>query len=64
MAKRKKKTSARAIAEIKKKIESQRRRAARPTSPVNTQVRISESLAERRRREEKRRVQKGDWENL
>ena len=60
---RKKSTRAK-IAQVKKQIEVQRKRAGRPTLPVNTQTRVSESLTERKRREEKRRVQKRDWENL
>jgi hypothetical protein len=59
-----KKTARAKIAQAKKKIETQRKRAQRPTLPVNTQARVSESLVERKRREERRRLQKRDWENL
>ncbi len=61
---KKKKSSKAAIAAAKKKLEIQRRRAARPTLPVNAHAQVSETLIERKRRLEKRRVQKRDWENL
>jgi hypothetical protein len=60
--KKPKKAGAKRLAEIKQKIEAQRRRAARPTLPVNTQVRVSESLAERKRKTERRRKQQRDWD--
>lgn len=63
MANRKKTPRAK-IAEAKRKLEAQRKRAARPVLPVNTQARVSESMMERKRREERRRIQKRDWENL
>jgi len=62
--KKPKKAGAKRLAEIKQKIEAQRRRAARPTLPVNTQVRVSESLAERKRKAERRRKQKRDWDEI
>jgi len=62
--KRRRPASRKRIAALKSKIEVQRRRAQRPTLPVNTQARVSETLAERKRREAKRRVQRRDWENL
>ncbi|HXM17937.1 MAG TPA: hypothetical protein VN934_03905 [Candidatus Tumulicola sp.] len=64
MKRKKKKSPKRAIATAKKKLAIQRRRAARPTLPVNAHAQVSESLVERKRRLEKRRVQKRDWENL
>jgi hypothetical protein len=51
------------IAEIKERLELQRRRAARPMLPVNTQARISESLVERRRKLDRKRAQRKDWED-
>jgi len=60
--KKPKKAGAKRLAEIKRKIEAQRRRAARPTLPVNTQVRISETLVERKRKLERRREQQRDWD--
>jgi hypothetical protein len=62
--KKPKKGGAKRLAEIKKKIEAQRRRAARPTSPVNTHVRVSETLIERRRKLERRRRQLRDWDEI
>jgi len=62
--KRKKKTSAKHIAALKKKIEQPRRRHERPMLPVNTQVRISETLIERKRKEERKRRQHRDWDEL
>ncbi len=59
-----KKASAKRLTEIKQKIEAQRRRAVRPTLPVNTQVRVSETLAERKRKAERRRKQKRDWDEI
>ncbi len=52
------------IAELKEKIEVQRRRAMRPTLPVNAQTRVSESLVERKRRAEKKRIKRADWDEL
>jgi hypothetical protein len=61
-AAKKKKTGARHIAAVKRKIEAQRRRHARPTLPVNTQVRVSDTLIERKRKEERKRRQRRDWD--
>lgn len=63
MAKRKKTAGSR-IAEAKKKIVAQKRRALRPTLPVNAQARVSESLIERKRRDERRRAQREEWEDF
>jgi hypothetical protein len=60
--KKTKRVGAKRLAEIKQKIEAQRRRAARPTLPVNTHVRVSETLAERKRKSERRRKQLRDWD--
>ena len=54
----------RRVAEIKQKLEVQRRRAARPMLQVNTQVRVSETLAERKRKLERRRRQRRDWDEI
>lgn len=65
-SKKRKKRAARGVkrrvTEIKQKLEVQRRRAARPTLPVNTQVRVSETLVERRRKAERKRKQRRDWD--
>ena len=61
---KKKRVSAKRLKELTEKIAIQRRRAARPTLPVNSQARVSESLVERKRRLEKKRKQRRDWENL
>jgi hypothetical protein len=64
MPRKKKTASKKRLKELKEKIAVQRRRAQRPTLPVNTQTRISESLVEKKRRLEKKRRQRHDWENL
>jgi len=64
MPKKKKRTSSKRLTELAEKIAVQRRRTLRPTLPVNTQTRVSESLVEKKRRLEKKRRQRGDWENL
>ena len=64
MPRKKKRASPKRLAELAKKIAVQRRRTLRPTLPVNTQTRVSESLVEKKRRLEKKRRQRGDWENL
>ncbi|MBV8263200.1 MAG: hypothetical protein JOY87_05170 [Candidatus Eremiobacteraeota bacterium] len=62
--KRKKRVSARHIQELADSIAIQRRRAMRPTLPTNAQARISESLAEKRLKVERKRRQRGEWEDL
>jgi hypothetical protein len=52
------------VAHAQEKLEIQRRRAARPMLPVNTQARVSETLVERKRKHERRRAQRKDWESL
>lgn len=64
MPRKKKPASAKRLKQLEDKIEVQRRRAARPTIPVNTQARVSESLVERKRRLEKKSRQRREWENL
>lgn len=61
--KKPKKIGAKHLAQVKAKIEVQRRRAARPTLPVNTQVRVSETLTERKRKLERKRKKLRDWED-
>ena len=61
---KKKPASAKRLKELAGKIAAQRRRALRPTLPVNTQVRVSESLIEKRRKLEKKSRQRRDWEDL
>ena len=60
--KRKKPASSKRLKELEEKIATQQRRALRPTLPVNTQARVSESLVERKRRMAKRLRQRGGWE--
>jgi hypothetical protein len=62
MPRKKKPASPKRLKELEEKIATQRRRALRPTLPVNTQARVSESLVERKRKLEKKRRQSGDWE--
>ena len=63
-ASRKKKASARHIAEVKQRIETQRRRRKRPMLPVNTQVRVSDTMIARKRKEERKHRQRRDWDAL
>ncbi len=60
---KKKKTSAKRLRELETKIDVQRRRAVRPTLPINSQTRVSESFEERKRKLERKRRQRQDWEN-
>ncbi|MDQ6768176.1 MAG: hypothetical protein M3Z41_10245 [Candidatus Eremiobacteraeota bacterium] len=64
MPRKKKPASAKRLKELEEKIAAQRRRALRPTLPVNTQARVSETLVEKKRRLERKRRQQRDWENL
>lgn len=57
-----KKTGAKHIAQIKRRIEAQRRRAARPDLPVNTHAQVSESLIERKRKLDRKRAQRRAWD--
>jgi hypothetical protein len=60
--KKKKPASPKRLKELEDKIATQRRRALRPTLPVNTQARVSDSLVERKRKLEKKQRQSGGWE--
>ena len=64
MARKKKTGSAKHVKMLEKRIEAQRRRAIRPTPPVNSQTRVSESLVERKRKLDKKSRQRRDWEDL
>jgi hypothetical protein len=50
------------VAEVRERIETQLRRAARPTIPVNTHAPVSDSLLEKKRKLDKKRRQRKDWE--
>ena len=50
------------IAEIERRIEVQRKRAARPTPPVNAHASVSKSLAEQKRSLDRKARQRKDWE--
>lgn len=64
MTRRKKPASPAKIAEIQRKIDVQRRRGLRPTVPVNTHASASESLVEKKRKNEKRLKARKEWEEL
>ena len=64
MSHKRKRAGPKRLTELRNKIAAQRRRALRPTLPVNSQVRVSESLVERRRKLESKRRQRADWEDL
>jgi hypothetical protein len=59
---KKKRASKARLLEIERKIEVQRRRAARPTLPVNAHAPISKSLKEKREALERRARQKREWD--
>jgi hypothetical protein len=60
----KKKPASRArLAEIAQKIEEQRRRAVRPTLPVNTHAQVSKSRKEQERAIDRRKRQRREWES-
>ena len=50
------------IAEIARRIEIQRKRAARPTTTVNAHATVSKSLAEKKRSLDRKARQRKDWE--
>jgi len=50
------------LAEIARKIEAQRRRAARPTLPVNAHAQVSKSRKDKERASDRRKRQTRDWE--
>jgi len=64
MARKKKPKVKARIRALQEKIEAQRRRALRPTLPVNTQGRVSETLVEKKRKLERKRRQRRDWDHL
>jgi hypothetical protein len=59
----KKTGSRKQIVELKERLKKQRLRAARPTIPVNTHARVSETLIERKRKSDRRRAQRQDWDS-
>jgi hypothetical protein len=61
LARRKKARSKKRIETLQARIEAQRRRALRPTLPINAQARVSESLVEKRRKLERKRRQRREW---
>ena len=58
----KKRASKTRLADLERKIEVQRRRAARPTLPVNTHAPVSKSLAEKKKSLDRKARQQGDWD--
>ncbi len=64
MTHRKKRAAPAKMAEIQHKIDVQRRRGLRPTVPVNTHASVSESLIEKKRKNEKRLKARKEWEEL
>jgi len=50
------------IAEIERRIEIQRKRAARPATPVNAHAIVSKSLAEKKKALDRKARQRKDWE--
>ncbi len=58
----KKRTSKARLADIKKKIDVQRRRAARPTLPVNTHAPVSKSLVEKKKSADRKARQSRTWD--
>jgi len=63
LARKKKRPSKARIQALQTQIETQRRRALRPTLPVNAQTRVSESLVEKKRRLYRKRRQRREWED-
>ena len=58
----KKRASKTRLADLERKIEVQRRRAARPTLPVNTHAPVSKSLAEKKKSLDRKARQQRDWD--
>ena len=58
----KKRASKAKIAEIERRIEVQRKRAARPTVAVNTRASVSKSLMEKKRTLDRKARQRKEWE--
>ena len=63
MARKKKPRAKARIQTLQERIEKQRRRALRPTLPVNAQARVSETLVEKKRKIDRKRRQRRDWED-
>jgi len=59
---KKKRASKARLADIARKIEAQRRRAARPTLPVNTHRQVTKSLKEKKESLRRKAAQRGDWD--
>jgi hypothetical protein len=59
---KKKRASKARLLELAKKIDVQRRRAARPTLPVNAHAPVSKSLKEKREALERKARQKREWD--
>jgi hypothetical protein len=59
----KKKNPRKLIAAVQDALEKQRRRALRPTLPVNTHAPVSKSRAETELARDKKRAQRRDWED-
>jgi hypothetical protein len=58
----KKRASKARLTEIARKIDVQRRRAARPTLPVNTHAPVSKSMAEKRKSLARKARQRKAWD--
>jgi hypothetical protein len=63
MARKKKPTSKSQIKALQQKIEAQRRRALRPSLPINARALVSESRVEKERKLERKRRQRRNWED-
>lgn len=50
------------IAEIERRIEVQRKRAARPATPINAHASVSKSLAEKKKALDRKARQRKEWE--
>jgi hypothetical protein len=59
----KKRASKARLADIERKIEVQRRRAARPTLPVNTHAPVSKSLVQKKKSVERKARQRRAWDD-
>jgi hypothetical protein len=63
MARKKKVASPSRLRAIKEKIEVQRRRAQRPSLPVNSHAQVSKSRLEQERAAARKRAQRKAWED-
>ena len=59
----KKRASKARLVDITRKIDVQRRRAARPTLPVNTHAPVSKSMAEKKKAEDRKARQRRSWDD-